>query len=86
MGESVAEGIGVILGGLGHVSFSTTPMEELVRQLNFYQVADRPIFDKTGLKGSYDFRLVFKKDGAQVQDLGLRLEPATIFTEMLSER
>ncbi len=40
---------------------------------------DRPVFDKTGLTGRYDF--VLKADGASIftslrEQLGLRLEPA----------
>jgi uncharacterized protein (TIGR03435 family) len=70
---------------LGFISFS---MPDLAMGLQFF-VHDRPIIDRTGLPGSYDFKLRYTYDEANTTDpnappglftaiqeqLGLKLEP-----------
>jgi uncharacterized protein (TIGR03435 family) len=76
--------------GLSHIDFGTTSMEGLAQQLYFYAIAERPVFDKTGLTGKYDFRLEWTRDDTKskvfiplLERLGLKLEPTTVSTEMV---
>ena len=50
-------------GGLrssaGHVAADVT-MEELAKTLSFYQQVDRPVVDKTGLRGTFDLTLDYQ--------------------------
>lgn len=59
-------------------------MEELARRLSIY--LEHPVFDRTGLRGAFDFRYEYHSGEAQpdlvtsivasLQGLGLKLEPA----------
>jgi uncharacterized protein (TIGR03435 family) len=72
-------------------TFSNKPISELVRILK--GSTDRPVLDKTGLKGSYDFTLECSRGTADpagtsiftaVQEqLGLKLDPAKEPAEVL---
>jgi uncharacterized protein (TIGR03435 family) len=66
-------------------TFTHCPMDALVRVLS--GAADRPVIDRTGLTGSYDFKVAFARDPAAaiaesnaaslftaLQELGLKLE------------
>jgi uncharacterized protein (TIGR03435 family) len=73
-------------------TYSNSPISDLVRQLNLSNI-DRPVLDKTGLKGGYDFAVEFSRrtpdpDGTSVftavqEQLGLKLDPAKEPTEVL---
>ena len=68
-------------------AFSNCPIEELAKELQ-QRGADRPVLDKTGLTGTYDFRLIVAPGSrgynpsdlditmsTALKELGLKLEP-----------
>jgi uncharacterized protein (TIGR03435 family) len=79
-----------------HVKATKAPISRLIQQLPFS--AGRPVVDKTGLGGSYDFTLDWAPDNSPaaldgsaatlftaLQDqLGLKLEPSRTTQEMLT--
>ncbi len=79
-------------GSVTRIQFSNRPISDLVRQLNLSNI-DRPVLDKTGLTGGYDFTLEFSRGTADstsasiftaVQEqLGLKLDPAREPTDVL---
>jgi uncharacterized protein (TIGR03435 family) len=90
-------GISVAQGAVSRMVFSNEPISELVRLLNLSAI-DRPVLDKTGLTGSYDFTLEFSRGGsngdaadpdgtsiftAVQEQLGLKLDRAKEPTEVL---
>ena len=76
-------------GGISHINFGTTSMAGLVSRL--FSLMDRPVFDKTGLTASYDFRLDWRMDRTKsppvaiphVERLGLKLEPTVVSKEVV---
>jgi uncharacterized protein (TIGR03435 family) len=91
-------GVAVTPGPVIRITFSNTPISELVRLLDGPSFVDRPVLDKTGLKGGYDFTLEFSRGGsggdaadpdgtsiftAVQEQLGLKLDPAKEPTEVL---
>jgi uncharacterized protein (TIGR03435 family) len=60
------------------------PMDDLAKRLSTY--FDRPVLDRTGITGSFDFRCEYHADGQLpdrvgaiqwcLRDIGLRLESA----------
>jgi|SRR5579863_4634200 len=91
-------GAAMTSGPIPRVTFSNTPISELVRLLSSPGLVDRPVSDKTGLKGSYDYTLEFSRGGsngdaadlggssiftAVQEQLGLKLEPTKEPTEVL---
>jgi uncharacterized protein (TIGR03435 family) len=76
-------GVGVMMsrtGGPATIFGTGATMTELSRMLG---ASGRPVIDKTGIEGSFDFRLKFSKDDdgeapsifTVLQDIGLKLEP-----------
>jgi uncharacterized protein (TIGR03435 family) len=74
-------------GGITQMTFTTSPVEQFVRQLAHVPGVDRPVLDKTGLTARYDFQLKLAggpggatgPEGESVftaieEQLGLRLE------------
>ena len=61
--------IGVKIRGVGHLTGMKASMEQLAEtlsdvRLNGRAMLDRPVLDRTGLKGVYDFRLEWTPDPA----------------------
>lgn len=54
-------------GGIGDLSFQGTPMSTLATTLTW--MTGRPVLDKTGLSGNYDFTLNWTPDENQMQTL-----------------
>jgi uncharacterized protein (TIGR03435 family) len=86
------------LGFTLNFQFSNSSMPDLLRALTAGMNPDRPLFDKTGLMGSYDFTLEFTRTNrlgeladpagtsvftAVQEQLGLKLETAKEPTEFL---
>ena len=74
-------------GGITQMTFTGSPVEQFVTQLPYVPGVDRPVLDKTGLTGKYDFELklaggrsgVTGPEGESVftaieEQLGLKLE------------
>jgi len=77
-------------GGLVRVDVTSTratTMSEFTERLSDFATVDRPVLDKTGLTGRFDFRLVSAARGMRggegpfiftaVSELGLQVKPAT---------
>lgn len=80
--------IGVRIRGMGHLTGSKASMQQLAEtlsdvRLNGRAMLDRPVLDRTGLSGTYDFALEFSPDLAPSGD-GAAPAPAgpSIFTAM----
>jgi len=89
-----AGGLNVSLDRTTQITATKASIEQLVGQLT--GDLDRPVVDKTGLTGSYDFKLKWAPDSSAVTDLdapsiftalqeqlGLKLESATAPIEVL---
>ncbi len=91
-------GVAVTRGSVTRITFSNSPISELLRLLGPSLGVDRPVLDKTRLKGGYDFTLEFSRGGtngdaadpdgtsiftAVQEQLGLKLDPAKGPTEVL---
>ena len=61
---------------LGVCSFRNDPLEHFARWLQF-AVLDRPVQDKTGLAGSFDFSLSWTPDESQFTVMGIHAPPPT---------
>jgi uncharacterized protein (TIGR03435 family) len=61
---------------LGVCAFMNDPLPHFARWLQF-AVLDRPVLDKTGLAGSYDFTLKWTPDEAQFSAMGIHVPPPT---------
>jgi uncharacterized protein (TIGR03435 family) len=61
------------------MTFLNRPMSDLIRRLNFSSI-DRPVLDKTGLKGVYDFTLEFSPAPNAESNGGADPAGASIFT------
>ena len=59
---------------MGICSFQNDPVEHFARWLQL--VMDKPVVDKTGLKGQFDFTLIWTPDESQFTSLGIRVPPA----------
>jgi len=78
----------------GSFVFQHTSMPEFAGKLSSFVAVDRPVFDKTGLTGVYDFtltlaaRAMLQDDGLSLfsivqKEVGLRLEPRKRALEIL---
>ncbi len=94
--ESAPEAPGILrMNGGGKISGSGATMAQLVNWFSNANGVDRPIVDRTGLTGRYDFTLQWSNALAQTdstdpsiftampEQLGLRLEPARAPVEYL---
>ena len=59
---------------LGVCSFQNDPIEHFARWLQL--VMDKPVVDKTGLAGAFDFTLTWTPDESQFGSMGIRVPPA----------
>ena len=83
--------------GMIHLIATSSPMQQLANQFSNANGVDRPVLDKTGLTGMYDFELDWSAgygapaDGADEisiftalqEQIGLKLEPAKAPMEVL---
>ncbi len=69
---------GRITMGSGFVKLEDMPVSGLVNQLGY--ALDRPVIDKTGLTGKYDFSLKWKPDNQPASDSGSGEDLPDIFT------
>jgi len=60
---------------MGVCNFRKEPLAQFTRWLSFV-VLDRPVVDKTGITGTFDFRLKWTPDETQFSALGLRAPAA----------
>ena len=70
-----AGGRGASCEHLGVCNFRSEPLSHFVRWLAF-AVLDRPVVDKTGITGTFDFSLRWTPDESQFSALGLRAPAA----------
>jgi uncharacterized protein (TIGR03435 family) len=82
-------------GGKGHMKFTNNSMAEFALGMQFF--LDRPVVDRTGLEGRWDFELTWTPDETRVTDpnappglftavqeqLGLKLEPVKAPADVL---
>lgn len=61
---------------LGVCNFKTEPLQHFARWLQF-AVLDRPVQDKTGLAGTFDFSLSWTPDESQFTVMGIHAPPPT---------
>jgi uncharacterized protein (TIGR03435 family) len=59
---------GIGMRGRGHLTGSAAPLNIFVNTLS--QLLGRPVVDKTGLKGKYDFILLWTPDPAELTPIG----------------
>lgn len=85
------------MGGTNGIEITATKtsIAMLVNQISNHNGVDRPVLDKTGLNGGYDFKLTWTLDRAALgidteavsialqEQLGLKLEPAKAPIEIL---
>ena len=62
-------------GRLGVCNFQSEPPELFARWLQL--VMDKPVVDKTGLAGNFDFSLTWTPDQSQFTSMGIRVPPPT---------
>ena len=60
---------------MGACIFRSEPLSHFVRWLSFV-VSDRPVVDKTGIAGTFDFDLRWTPDESQFSALGMRAPAA----------
>jgi uncharacterized protein (TIGR03435 family) len=61
---------------LGKLKVSNGTMQEFVNVMQF-GVLDRPVLDRTGITGRWDFTLTWTPDGSQFRGMGARIPPPT---------
>ena len=64
----------LLFRGLGVLPAMNASMTDLARVMQA-AVLDRPVVDKTGLQGRYDFTLTWTPDDSQFRGLGVRVPP-----------
>ena len=69
-----AEAHGSGCGRLGVCNFQNDPLEHFAKWLQL--VMDKPVVDKTGLAGAFDFTLTWTPDESQFTSMGIHVPPA----------
>jgi uncharacterized protein (TIGR03435 family) len=67
---------GLLFKGLGMLPVVNATLEDFARVMT-QAVLDRPVVDKTGLKGRFDFTLNWTPDESQFRSMGVRVPPPT---------
>jgi uncharacterized protein (TIGR03435 family) len=65
----------LVFQDLGKLKVSNGTMQEFVNVMQ-YGVLDRPVLDRTGITGRWDFTLNWTPDDEQFRDIGARIPPA----------
>ena len=65
---------GMIFRGLGNLPVSNATFAEFAGVMQT-AVLDRPVVDRTGLPGRYDFTLTWTADDSQFAQMGVRVPP-----------
>jgi uncharacterized protein (TIGR03435 family) len=69
------EGVAVIdFRSVGSIAFSNATLDDFSALMQ-QAVLDRPVVDKTGITGRYDFTLTWTPDETQFSSLGIRVPP-----------
>ena len=69
-----AEAHGSGCGRLGVCNFQNDPLEHFAKWLQL--VMDKPVVDKTGLAGAFDFTLTWTPDESQFTSMGIHVPPS----------